>query len=103
MLNVIVDAAKIGLGAILLSRESLKKLSDNMADFTKMSRDEGDKLFRELETMGEEQRKKLAEMIDSSVKAAMDKAGVVSKTEADELKKRITALEEDLAKAKAGQ
>jgi len=96
MLNSIVDAAKIGLGAVWLSKDNLKKLTDALIEVGKVSKEEGDRLFKELGDAGEEQRKKLKDMVESSVKKAMEQAGVATKAEVDELKKKVADLESKL-------
>ncbi|MBI4666835.1 MAG: phasin family protein [Nitrospinae bacterium] len=102
MLNTILDAAKIGLGAIWLSKENLKKVTDNLAEIGKVSKEEGDRLLNELQSAGEEHRKKLAEMVDSSVKKAMDQAGLATKSEVEELKRKVDELNEALGKMGTG-
>lgn len=96
MLDSIFDAAKIGLGAIWLSKDNLKKLTDALIEVGKVSKEEGDRLFKELVDAGEEQKKKLKDMVDSSVKKAMDQAGLATKAEVDELKKKVADLEEKI-------
>lgn len=96
MLDSIFDAAKIGLGAVWLSRDNLKKLTDALIEVGKVSKEEGDRLFKELADTGEEQRKKLKDMVESSVKKAMDQAGLATKAEVDDLKKRVADLEEKI-------
>jgi polyhydroxyalkanoate synthesis regulator phasin len=96
MLDSIVDAAKIGLGAIWLTRDNLKKLTDALIEVGKVSKEEGDRLFKELGDAGEEQRKKLKEMVEVSVKKAMDQAGLATKAEVDELKKKVAEMEEKI-------
>jgi polyhydroxyalkanoate synthesis regulator phasin len=93
MLNSIVDAAKMGLGALWLSKDNLKKLTDALIEVGKVSKEEGDRLLKELGDAGEEQRKKLKEMVETSVKKAMDQAGLATKLEVEELKKKVAEME----------
>jgi polyhydroxyalkanoate synthesis regulator phasin len=96
MLDSIFDAAKIGLGAVWLSKDNLKKLTDALIEVGKVSKEEGDRLFKELADTGEEQRKKIKEIVESSVKKAMEQAGLATKAEVDELKKKVEELESKL-------
>lgn len=93
MFEALVDAAKIGVGALWLSKENLKKLTDNLAEIGKVSKEEGERLFKEMESTGEEQRKKMSEYIDSAVKKSLDKAGLATKSEVEEIKKKITEMQ----------
>jgi polyhydroxyalkanoate synthesis regulator phasin len=93
MLDSIFDAAKIGLGAVWLTRDNLKKLTDALIEVGKVSKEEGDRLFKELGEAGEEQRKKLKDMVETSVKKAMEQAGLATKAEVEELKKKVAELE----------
>jgi len=93
MLDALMDVAKLGVGAIWLSKENLKKITDNLAEIGKISKEEGERLFKEMETSGEEQRKKLADLVDDTVKKTLDKAGLATKTEVEELRRKVLELE----------
>ena len=96
MFEAIRDAAKIGLGALWLSKENLKKLTDDLVEIGKVSKEEGDRLFREFEKSGQEYKKNLTELVESSVKEALDQAGLAPKEEVEELRKRVEELEKRL-------
>ncbi|MBI5814025.1 MAG: hypothetical protein HZB29_00255 [Nitrospinae bacterium] len=93
MFEILKDAAKIGVGALWLSKENLKKLTDNLAEAGKASKEEGERLFKEMETAGEDHRKKLTEFIDTAVKKSLDKAGLATKAEVEDLKKKIAEMQ----------
>lgn len=94
MFDIIRDAAKVGVGALSLSKENLKKFTDDLAELGKISREEGDRLFEEFEATREEQKKNLAEAVDKAVRQAVDQMGFAPKTEMEALQKRIEELEE---------
>ncbi len=102
MFEAIRDAAKIGMGAIWLSKENLKKLTDDLAEMGKVSKEEGERLFREFDKSSEEYKKKLGEQVESVVKKSLDSAGLAPKKEVDELRERINELEAKLAKLESG-
>ena len=96
MFDIIRDVAKVGVGALSLSKENLKKLTDELAELGKISREEGDKLFEEFEATRKEQQKNLIETVDNAVRQAVDQMGFAPKTELEILQKRISELEERL-------
>jgi len=93
MFEIIRDAAKIGLGALSLSKENIKKITDDLVEIGKVSREEGDRLLKEIQTSSDEYRKNLQETIEESVKKAVDRAGFATKSEVLELRKKIEELE----------
>ncbi len=93
MFEIIRDVAKIGLGALSLSKENIKKITDDLVEIGKVSREEGDRLLKEIQTSSDEYRKNLQETIEESVKKAVDRAGFATKSEVLELRKKIEELE----------
>jgi len=93
MFEIIRDAAKIGLGALSLSKENIKKITDDLVEIGKVSREEGDRLLKEIQTSSDEYRKNLQETIEESVKKAVDRAGFATKSEVLELRKKVEELE----------
>lgn len=102
MFEIIRDAAKMGLGALSLSKENLKKITDDLVEVGKMSKKEGNRLFKELEDSKKEYHKNLSDFVEKNVKKALDQAGLASKKEVDQLKKKIAELEK-VAKAKSAK
>ncbi len=96
MFNVIREAAKIGVGALSLSKENLRKLTDNLAEMGKMSGEEGERLFAELEEAAEEHKKNLSEAVEKTARKVVDQMGLTKKSEVDDLQKRIEELEKKL-------
>ncbi|MDH4183163.1 MAG: hypothetical protein OEV92_02990 [Nitrospinota bacterium] len=101
MFDAFKDIAKIGMGAIWLSKENLKKLSDDLAEISKASKEEGERLFEEFEKNRDEYKQKLEKTVEDGVKKALDEAGLVRKSEMDEMKKRMEDLEARLAAKEA--
>ena len=97
MLESFKDMAKIGMGAIWLSKDNLKKLSEDLAEMSKASKEEGERLFNEFEKNQKEYKDKLEKTVAENVKKAMDEAGLATKAEVDELKKKIAEMEARMA------
>jgi len=96
MLEAFKDVAKIGMGAIWLSRENLKKLTDDLVQIGKASKEEGERLFQEFDKSREEYKKKLESTVADAVKRALNEAGLARKVELDELRRKIEDLEAKL-------
>ena len=98
MLDAFKDIAKIGMGALWLSRENLKKISDDLAQMSKASKEEGERLFQEMEKSRDEYKKKLETTVQDMVKKALDETGLVRKAEVEEMKRKIEDLEARVGK-----
>ncbi len=96
MLDNLKDMAKLGIGAISLSRENLKKITDSFASAGKMSKEEGDRLFDEMADNADQFRTKLRETVDASVKNIVAQSGFATKKEIEELRLKISELEKKL-------
>ncbi len=93
MFETLRDAAKVGMGAVSLSKENFKKVTDELAEMGKVSKEEGERLFNEIDKSRDEYSKKLNETIETTVKRVMDSAGLATKAEVDELRERLSRLE----------
>ena len=85
------------MGAVWLSKENLKKITDELAKMGKMSKEEGERLFDEMEKTGGEYKEKLNSQVTSLVNKALDSAGLAKQSEVDELRNRIAELEARLS------
>ncbi len=93
MFETIRDAAKIGMGAIWLSRENIKKFTDELIEMGRVSKEEGERLFDEIGQSHDEYKTKLNELVESVVKKTLDASGLAPKSELNELRVRIAELE----------
>lgn len=96
MFEVIRDAAKIGLGAVSLSKDNIKKLTDNLVEIGKVSREEGDRLFTDLEKSATEFKESMKETIEENVRKIVEQSKLATRTELEDLRKKIEELEEKL-------
>ena len=102
MLETIKNAAKIGMGAIWLSKENLKKLTDDLTEISKASKEEGERLFEELDRNSEEFKQKFNEQVEKAVEIALEQAGLAKKAEVEELRQKLADLEEEIRKSEVG-
>lgn len=100
MFETIRNAAKIGLGAISLSHESLRALIDEMTELGKISREEGERLYAELEKASDEYRARFGEKVDEAVNKALDATRLAKRAEVDTLKRQVSELQSKLASKK---
>ncbi|MBI4827591.1 MAG: hypothetical protein HY804_02060 [Nitrospinae bacterium] len=103
MFETIRNAAKIGLGAISLSHESLRALIDEMTELGKISREEGERLYAELEKASDEYRARLSEKMDEAVNKALDATRLAKRAEVDTLKRQLADLQTRVAAKKAAK
>jgi polyhydroxyalkanoate synthesis regulator phasin len=93
MFEIIRDAAKVGLGALSLSKENLQLFTEQLAEFGKVSKEEGDRLFADLDQAREEQLAMIKQTAEKVTREVVDQMGYAPKVEMEELQKRIATLE----------
>lgn len=93
MFETIRNAAKIGLGAISLSHESLRALIDEMTELGKISREEGERLYAELEKASDEYRARFGEKVDEAVNKALGATRLAKRAEVDTLKRQLAEMQ----------
>lgn len=93
MFETLRDAAKIGMGAIWLSRENIRTFTDELIEMGRVSKEEGERLFEEIGDSQEEYKSKLNELVDSAVQKALDTSGLARKSQVEELRNRVAELE----------
>lgn len=96
MFDNLKDLAKLGIGAISLSSENLKKITESFTSAGKMSKEEGDRLFDEMSASADQFRDRLRETVDASVKNIVAQSGFATKKELEELRLKISELEKKL-------
>ncbi|VAX22104.1 hypothetical protein MNBD_NITROSPINAE02-701 [hydrothermal vent metagenome] len=96
MFETIRDAARMGLGAISLSKDNLKKLTDNLVEIGKVSREEGERLFKEFSESADDYKKNMTTQIEEVTEKVITEAGLARKSEVEELKARVAELESRL-------
>lgn len=98
MFEAIRDAAKIGMGAVWLSKENIKRFTDELIEMGRVSKEEGERLFNEIGNSQSEYKAKLNELVDTAIQKALDTSGLALKSEVDELRAKIVEMESKLKK-----
>ncbi len=93
MFNTLRDAAKIGMGAVWLSRENIRKFTDELIEMGRVSKEEGERLCDEIGESQDEYKNKLNDLVDNAVQKALDTSGLARKSEVDELRQKVAELE----------
>ncbi|MCX9009776.1 MAG: phasin family protein [Candidatus Methanoperedens sp.] len=82
-----------GIGVISLTQEKLDEFTAEMIKKGEMNREEGKKFVREVWSEREKQVKEIEDKINQKIKEALDRSGVATKGDLEELKKKIEDLE----------
>ena len=85
-----------GLGALALSKNKAEELLGELREKYRLSEDEGKALLSKLQTMAQQGKDNLAEIVENEVKKAIRAAGMVTREEYDVLEKRVADLERRL-------
>ena len=89
-------ALYFGLGIISVTREKADKLVEEMVERGELTREEAKKTVEDLVNKGEEEKTNVRNMIRDEVEALKSKWSMVNRTEFEELKSRVEALEQRL-------
>jgi len=96
MIELIGKTLLAGVGVLSLSQKKAEELLKEMKDQMNISEDEGRKILKKLESLAEENRAKLEQTVETEVKKAFERLGLVTKTELSALKSKITKLDKRL-------
>ena len=97
MLELIEKAFLTGLGAVALSQKKAEELMTELKEKYKLSEEEGKSFLDKMQGFAKESREKIAEATEAEVKKVMERVGVVSRDDFDQLLKRVEALERRLS------
>ena len=93
MLNALKKMMVTGLGAVFLTRDKIQEIVDELVEQGQVSRGEAEDLVEEMFTKAKQQREELEEKIMEDLKENLNKTGLTSQEEVEELKGRIKNLE----------
>lgn len=96
MIETLKKMMLTGVGVAAMSKEKVEEWAKKIAEESKLAEEEGKKFVNDIVKQSEEAKKSLEEQVNSIVKKTMDKLGLHSKQEIDELKNRIDELEKKL-------
>ncbi|MBN1899387.1 MAG: hypothetical protein JW827_11465 [Spirochaetes bacterium] len=83
---------ELGLGALVLTKEAVKKTVVELEKQGKIGQKEAQKLFNELIKKGEAAKSDLDKKIQKGLENALKKMNLATKKEVDDLKAEITKL-----------
>jgi polyhydroxyalkanoate synthesis regulator phasin len=89
-----------GLGMVSIAKEKVEKAVAEMVDRGKMTREEGKKFYDELTEETQKAGFEFKETLKDSMREWIEKSGIPSRDEFEDLKKRVEALEKDKAEMK---
>lgn len=87
---------ELGLGAVLLTKESAVKLADELVKRGDVTKEEGKKLVSDLMEKGKGQKQKLEDFVAEIVQRAMEKADIAKQSHIEGLERRIAEMESRL-------
>lgn len=93
MLELLEKIVITTIGVAAITQKKAEELAAEMKERFKLSEDEGKHLVDRIQSMAEENREKVRQMADVEIKKAMDRLGLVSREELDQLAKRVQELE----------
>ena len=85
-----------GIGVVSLTQEKLEEFTQEMIKKGDMSREEGKKFVIEVLSEKEKQIKEVEDKINETVKEAIDKSGIVVKSDMEALQRKIEKLEKTI-------
>ncbi len=96
MFELLEKTVLTGLGALAMSQKKAEEMAADLKEKYKLSEEEGKAFLEKLQSFSKESRDKITEMAEAEVRKVIDRAGLVPKSDYDELVKRVSALEQKL-------
>ncbi len=98
MQDILKKALSLGLGALLVSKDKIEDVVNELVKKGELGQEEGKNLVNELIEKGEESVNEVEVKIEKIVKGIMEKLNLPTRKELDELKSEIEQLKEKLNK-----
>ncbi|MDD2853702.1 MAG: phasin family protein [Desulfuromonadaceae bacterium] len=93
MLELLEKAVMTTIGVAAMTQKKAEELVADMKDRCKISEDEGKHLVERIQEIAKESREKVREMAEVEVQKVVERLGLVSREEFDQLSKRVRELE----------
>ena len=93
MRNLFEKGIALGLGLAVKSKEQIESFVDELVKKGEIKKDESNELVAELVQKGEQAQRQLDEMIKERLKIILNELNVATKSEVDQLEKRVRDLE----------
>ena len=103
MIDSIKKALLTGVGLAAMSKDRIEEWAKNFADEAKLAEGEGKKFVEDILKQADDAKKNAEEQVSKFTKTALDKMGLHTRSEYDELKSRIDELERKLKEKDGGQ
>lgn len=98
MFETLNKVMHFGLGAAAMSKEKMKQVIDDLTARGEVTIDEGKKLYDELTSRLDEQKKHANAQIHKQIRETLDSMGVADRAQMEQLESRVRALEEKSAR-----
>jgi len=102
MFETVKKMLYFGLGAAALSADKVRQLIDDLVSKGEMTAEEGKKLYDELSSKAEEERRNLNERIRTQIRDMLKEVGVADRAQIALLESRVEALERKVDELSAG-
>jgi polyhydroxyalkanoate synthesis regulator phasin len=93
MLELIEKVVMTTIGVAAITQKKAEELVAEMKERYKLSEEEGKNLVEKIQSMARENREKVREMAEAEVQKVVERLGLVSIDEFEQLKKRVQDLE----------
>ncbi len=100
MLDVMKKMLEAGLGAIVVSQEKLKEITDELVLKGNLSKKEGNDFLKELIETGYKSQERLKSLVDNRIQKAIKEVGFASKEDIKILERKVAKLEAQLSNRK---
>jgi len=98
MLDIMKKAIEVGLGAIVVTQEKLKEITDELVVKGNLTKKEGNDLLKELIETAEQSQKKVKSFVEESVNRVIKETGLARNEDIKALEGKISKLEAQLTK-----
>lgn len=92
------DMVKMGLGALLITKEKVEKLIDEAIKQGNISKDEGTELLNNLKNKVEVKKASTGKMVQEEIHKQLKNLGIATKEDLAALRHEITALKHEMQK-----
>lgn len=98
MLEIIKKTLEVGLGAVSVTQEKLKEITDDLVLKGNLSRKEGSDFLKELKGIADNSQKKLKSLIEDQVHKVIKDIGIATRSDIKALEGKIKKLEVQLSR-----
>jgi len=93
MLELLRKSVLMGLGAVMITKEKIEELVDELIKKGELTEDQRSKAIQDLLEKSKEQEKEFIDKVNAQVKKAVEKLGVPTREDIERLEKKIDELQ----------